>query len=261
MTVAATPRQQRIEIERLSKRFRTGTVALEDVSLTIEPGEFVSVLGPSGCGKSTLVRIVAGLLPATEGQVRIGGRPVSGPHTEIGIVFQSPVLLEWRTVLGNVLLQAELRGLPVESYRPRAEELLAMVGLSECHDHRPHQLSGGMRQRTSICRALVHDPPLLLMDEPFGALDALTREQMRIDIERLWLATGKTVIFITHSVDEAVLLSDRVVVLSPRPGRVERIIPIHLPRPRGLEARKSAGFTAITETITEIFLARGVLRG
>ncbi len=261
MSVGAAGQQQRIEIDGLSKRFRSGTVALEDVSLVVEPGEFVSVLGPSGCGKSTLLRLVAGLLSPTSGQVRIGGQAVAGPHTQVGIVFQSPVLLDWRTVLGNVLLQTELRGLPVDAFRPHAEELLEMVGLTEFRDQRPHQLSGGMRQRTSICRALVHDPPLLLMDEPFGALDALTREQMRIDIERLWLATGKTVIFITHSVDEAVLLSDRVVVLSPRPGRVERIIPIDLPRPRGLEGRKNARFVEISETITNIFLARGVLRG
>lgn len=256
--------QQGIEIDLVSKQYGRGAdgdpvAALEDVSLAVAPGEFVSILGPSGCGKSTLLRIIAGLLQPSSGEVRIGGKLVREPQTNLGIVFQSPILMDWRTVLGNVLLQAELRGLYAATYRTRAEALLELVGLSEFRDARPYQLSGGMRQRASICRALVHDPPLLLMDEPFGALDALTREQMRLDIERLWLETRKTVVFITHSVDEAVLLSDRVVVLSPRPGRVERVISIDLPRPRGIEGRKRSAFIAATEVITDIFLARGVL--
>jgi NitT/TauT family transport system ATP-binding protein len=174
-------------------------------------------------------------------------------------VFQQPILLEWRNVLDNVLFQIDMRGLPVRDYRDHALELLAQVGLSEFVDRRPYELSGGMRQRASIARALVHRPPILMMDEPFGALDALTREQMRLDLEALWLATRKTVLFITHSIDEAVLLADRVVVMSPRPGRIERVLTVDLPRPRGLAARKSLAFHAATEAITEIFLARGVL--
>lgn len=189
----------------------------------------------------------------------MNGRVVNGPQTDLGIVFQNAVLVDWRTVLGNVLLQTDIRGLPTAQYVPRARALLGAVGLSGFEDRYPHELSGGMRQRAAIVRALIHDPPLLLMDEPFGALDALTREQMRVDLEALWLATKKTVVFITHSVDEAVLLSDRVMVLSPRPGRLERVFTIDLPRPRGLERRKHPAFLATTEEITGIFLAKGVL--
>jgi len=189
------------------------------------------------------------------------GRRVAGPVTGLGIVFQSPILLDWRDVLANVLFQVEIRGLRAADYRDRARMLLAQVGLAEFADRYPHELSGGMRQRTAIARALLHDPPLLMMDEPFGALDALTREQMRLDLEALWLATRKTVLFITHSIDEAVLLADRVVVMSPRPGRIERVFEPALPRPRGLEARRSREFTDTAQAITDIFLARGVLHG
>ena len=251
-----------IAIEGVAKTFRRGATevrALDRVDLAIASGEFVCLVGPSGCGKSTLMRIVAGLVPATEGRIVIDGRAVAGPETRLGIVFQSPVLLDWRTALGNVLLQVELRGLDPRPYEARARALLAAVGLQGFEDHRPRELSGGMRQRCAIVRALIHDPALLLMDEPFGALDALTREQMRVDLEELWLQTRKTVVFITHSIDEAVLLADRVLVMSPRPGRVERVVGIDLPRPRGLGARKAPEFVAATEAITEIFLERGVL--
>jgi NitT/TauT family transport system ATP-binding protein len=183
------------------------------------------------------------------------------PQTNLGVVFQSPVLLEWRTALDNVLVQVELRGLDPAAYRDRALRLLEQVGLKDFAARYPHELSGGMRQRVAIARALIHDAPLLLMDEPFGALDALTREQMRLDLEALWLATRKTVLFITHSIDEAVLLADRVVVMSPRPGRIERVMDIGLPRPRGLDARRAPEFVQAAERITDIFLARGVLRG
>ena len=193
--------------------------------------------------------------------MRVAGRGVAGPQTDLGIVFQSPVLLDWRTALANVLVQVELRGMDPRAYRERALDLLAKVGLADFADRYPHELSGGMRQRVAIARALIHDAPLLLMDEPFGALDALTREQMRLDLEALWLATRKTVLFITHSIDEAVLLADRVVVMSPRPGRIEQIMDIGLPRPRGLDARRAPEFSAATEHITDIFLARGVLHG
>jgi NitT/TauT family transport system ATP-binding protein len=234
-------------------------LALDNIDLAIKPGEFVSVVGPSGCGKSTLLRIICGLTPSTSGSVAVFGNPVIEPVTACGIVFQQPILLEWRTIVENVLFNIDMRGLDLAAYRPRAMELLAAVGLADFVNNRPYELSGGMKQRAAIARALVHEPPLLMMDEPFGALDALTREQMRLDLERIWLDTQKTVFFITHSIDEAVLLSDRVVVMSPRPGRVETILDIDLPRPRGIAARASAGFTQATKVVTDIFLARGVL--
>jgi NitT/TauT family transport system ATP-binding protein len=243
------------------RRERRETHALERIDLDVHAGEFLAIVGPSGCGKSTLLRIVAGLNPPSTGEVRVAGRGVAGPQTDLGIVFQSPVLLDWRTALANVLVQVELRGMDPRAYRARALDLLAKVGLADFADRYPHELSGGMRQRVAIARALIHDAPLLLMDEPFGALDALTREQMRLDLEALWLATRKTVLFITHSIDEAVLLADRVVVMSPRPGRIEQIMNIGLPRPRGLGARRAPEFSAATERITDIFLARGVLHG
>ncbi len=243
------------------RRERRETHALERIDLDVHAGEFLAIVGPSGCGKSTLLRIVAGLNPASTGEVRVAGRAVAGPQTDLGIVFQSPVLLDWRTALANVLVQVELRGMDPRAYRERALDLLAKVGLADFADRYPHELSGGMRQRVAIARALIHDAPLLLMDEPFGALDALTREQMRLDLEALWLATRKTVLFITHSIDEAVLLADRVVVMSPRPGRIEQIMNIGLTRPRGLGARRAPEFSAATERITDIFLARGVLHG
>ncbi len=257
-----TARTPRIVVDSVRMMYRSDgklTHALEKASLSIADGEFVAVVGPSGCGKSTLLRIIAGLLAPTEGSVTVAGKRVSGPVTDLGIVFQMPVLLDWRNVLDNVLVQIELRDLPTERYRDKALQLLEAVGLSEFKDRYPRELSGGMRQRAAIVRALIHDPPVLLMDEPFGALDALTREQMRVDLEQLWLAGRKTVLFITHSIDEAVLLSDRVVVMSPRPGNIEQIFDISLPRPRGLDARREAQFEEVTSKITEIFLSRGVL--
>jgi NitT/TauT family transport system ATP-binding protein len=253
-----------IRAKTVSKRFRTRhgeTLALDAFDLDVAEGEFVAVVGPSGCGKSTLLRLIAGLMPASSGSIEVFGRAVVGPVTDLGIVFQQPVLLEWRDVLGNVLFQAGIRGLSEAAYRDRAMALLRQVGLEDFADRHPHELSGGMRQRASIARALLHDPPLLLMDEPFGALDALTREQMRLDLEALWMRSRKTVLFITHSVDEAVLLADRVAVMSPRPGRIERLLTVDLPRPRGLAARRDPRFLAAVEEVTDIFLARGVLHG
>jgi NitT/TauT family transport system ATP-binding protein len=253
-----------IEIKSVSQTFRragTATHALDLIDLTVRQGEFVAIVGPSGCGKSTLLRIIAGLLRHTSGSVRLDGNEVVGAQTGLGIVFQSPVLLEWRNILDNVMLQLELRSLDPKAYLARAHELLAKVGLAEFHDRRPRELSGGMRQRAAIVRALIHDPPLLLMDEPFGALDALTREQMRIDLEDLWMQTGKTVLFITHSIDEAVLLADRVIVMSPRPGRIEQVHDIALARPRGLAARSHPLFIEATQKITDLFLSKGILRG
>ncbi len=234
--------------------------AVAPLDLSVADGEFVAIVGPSGCGKSTLLRMVAGLIPVTEGEICANGKPVAGPLADLGMVFQQPVLLDWRTAIGNVLFQVEMRGHRPGPYRARALELLAQVGLQDFADAYPHQLSGGMRQRVAIARALLHDPGLLVMDEPFGALDALTREQMRVDLEALWLRRHMTVVFVTHSVDEAVLLSDRVVVMSPRPGKIDRVLAIDLPRPRGLAARRHPEFLRREEEITDIFLARGILR-
>ncbi|MSP50744.1 MAG: ABC transporter ATP-binding protein [Alphaproteobacteria bacterium] len=252
-----------IRLAGASKTFRRGdqsTEALSAIDLEIAPGEFFAVVGPSGCGKSTLLRMIAGLVPASGGDVAVAGKPVEKPVTDLGIVFQSPVLLDWRTVLGNVLVQLELRGLDASAYEPAARRLLDAVGLNGFEDRYPFELSGGMRQRTAIVRALIHDPPVLLMDEPFGALDALTREQLRLDLEALWLARRKTVVFITHSIDEAVLLADRVAVMSPRPGRIERLLTIDLPRPRGVAARRMPAFTQVVDEVTRLFLERGVLQ-
>ena len=234
--------------------------ALDNVDIEVATGEFVSIVGPSGCGKSTLLRIVAGISKPTTGEVVTNGHAVDKPATDIGIVFQSPVLLAWRNILDNVLVQIELRGLSPHKYRDRAKALLEAVGLGDFMDRYPRELSGGMRQRAAIIRALIHEPPVLLMDEPFGALDALTREQMRVDLELLWMRTQKTVLFVTHGIDEAVLLADRVIVMSPRPGKIEQVVEVNIPRPRGLNARHHPQFLDITQKITELFLSRGVLR-
>jgi NitT/TauT family transport system ATP-binding protein len=261
VTMTAPGARPYVDVAGVGKTYRRAgreTHALESIDLAIRSGEFLAIVGPSGCGKSTLLRIVAGLVGASRGDVRVEGTRVDRPQTNLGIVFQSPVLLDWRTALDNVLVQVELRSLDPKAYRDNALRLLDQIGLKDFADRYPYELSGGMRQRVAIARALIHDAPLLLMDEPFGAL---TREQMRLDLEALWLATHKTVMFITHSIDEAVLLADRVVVMSPRPGRIERTIDIPLPRPRGLAARREPEFVRITEEITDIFLARGVLHG
>ena len=186
-------------------------VALQGLDLDVRRGEFVTIVGPSGCGKSTLLSLVAGLLEATAGEIRIGGTRIAEPYTDLGFVFQSDLLLDWRTVTGNVLLPCVMRGLDEKAHVDRARELLASVGLEGFEDKRPFELSGGMRQRVALCRALLLDPPMLLMDEPFGALDALTREQMQVDLQTVWHRTQKTVLFVTHSISEAVFLSDRVI--------------------------------------------------
>jgi len=210
---------------------------LSGVSLEVYPEEFVSIVGRSGCGKSTLVNIVAGLLAPSSGEVLVQGRRVSEPVETIGMVFQSPVLLPWRTVLDNVLLPVEIMGLDREPALRSARELLALAGLDGFERAYPHALSGGMQQRVAICRALVVDPPILIMDEPFGALDAMTREEMGVELMRIWQERRKTVVFVTHSISEAVFLSDRVVVMTPRPGRIAEVLPIDLPRPRAMETR------------------------
>ena len=221
----------------LSKIYVTGSgevTALKNLDFEIYDGEFVSVVGQSGCGKSTLLKVLAGLLPYTAGSVELNGKPLRGPTPQAAVVFQSPVLLPWRTVLDNVLLPIEFRKLPLASHRKSAADLLAMVGLSEFAQRYPFELSGGMQQRAAIVRALVQDPRLLLMDEPFGALDAMTREQMNLELMRIWSKSGKTVIFITHSIAEAIFLSDRVIAMTARPGTIADVISINLPRPREL---------------------------
>ena len=266
-TTNVTPHQSRTEMIRIGKLGKTFTTAdgvvtaLENIDITIEAGEFVSIVGPSGCGKSTLLMCVAGLIAPSAGSVDIGNRPVSGPFTDLGIVFQEALLLDWRTVLGNVLFQIEMRGLDPKAYETRARELLARVGLGGFEGKSPWELSGGMRQRVAICRALIHDPPLLLMDEPFGALDTLTREQMNVDLQRLCAETGKTALFITHSISEAVFLSDRVLVMTPRPGRI--IADLKIPFAAGarrLSIRTTPEFAEQEKKIYSIFRSIGVLR-
>jgi NitT/TauT family transport system ATP-binding protein len=252
-----------IRIENLGKTFGTAdgeVAALENIDVAIADGEFVSIVGPSGCGKSTLMMCVAGLIEASAGSVTVNGTRVSGPFTQVGIVFQEALLLDWRTVLGNVLFQVEMRGLDPRAYEARARELLARVGLKGFERKNPWELSGGMRQRVAICRALIHDPPLLLMDEPFGALDTLTRDQMNVDLRRLCADTGKTAIFITHSISEAVFLSDRVLVMTPRPGKVVADLPISFTEARRLGIRTTPQFAEKEAKIYSIFHGIGVLR-
>ena len=228
--------------------------ALRDVGFSVGRGELVALVGPSGCGKSSLLRVVAGLRRPTVGTVAVDGRAVTRPIPSVGMVFQAPVLLKWRTVRDNVLLPAELAGLDRARYRERAEQLLRLVGLDGFADRRPRELSGGMQQRAAICRALLLDPPLLLMDEPFGALDAMTRDEMNLELLRVWgepSTSRKTVLFVTHSIPEAVFLADRVVVFSPRPGRVARIVDVPLPRPRAWRACAAPQFGALALEIHE----------
>lgn len=258
----AGPADPYIQIAEVGKTFVTGTTkteAVKSLSLDVKEGEFLAVVGPSGCGKSTLMRMIGGLTDTTDGGISIAGRRVTRPVTDIGIVFQKPVLLDWRDVLGNVLFQTDMRNLPRADYIPHAMKILGSLGLEDFAKSYPSELSGGMQQRASIARALVHNPPILMMDEPFGALDALTREQIRLDLEALWLETKKTVIFITHSIDEAVLLADRVLVMTPRPGRIDRLVEVDLPRARGLNARSHPRFSELVEEITDIFLLNGTL--
>ncbi|MBB3664161.1 MULTISPECIES: ABC transporter ATP-binding protein [Prauserella salsuginis group] len=221
-----------VEIDDVTVRFRSkkrDVTALTDVTMRVEPGEFVSIVGPSGCGKSTLLKLASGLLPASTGDVRLFGEPVHGPRKDIGYVFQKAALLEWRSARKNILLQAEMRKLPPKEAAARADELIEMTGLSGFEDALPHELSGGMQQRVALCRALLHRPPVLLMDEPFGALDALTREQMNVELRRIWQETGTTVLLVTHSIAEAVYLSDQVVMISARPGTVAGVVDVNLP--------------------------------
>jgi NitT/TauT family transport system ATP-binding protein len=247
-----------VEVLGASKTYRTVSrkevFALEPTRLTIAPGEFVAVVGPSGCGKTTLLNMMAGLLPSTSGEIQFQGRRLEGPHQEIGIVFQRPVLLPWRRIVDNVMLPVEVMNLrPREEYRRRTQALLEMVGLTGFEHAYPQELSGGMQQRAAIARALVYDSKLLLMDEPFAALDALTREEMNMELLRIWDLTKKAIVFVTHNIPEAVLLSDRIVVMTPRPGRVREIIEVDLPRPRSLSLMGNPRFGALADHIRSLF--------
>ncbi len=258
-------RGEPIDIDRVTKAFEADGErpfhALTELSVRIEAGEFVSVVGPSGCGKSTLMLMTAGLLDPTSGEIRVAGKRLDSPLTDVGIVFQDDLLLEFRNALDNVLLQGRVRRLDMREVRRRADELLEQLGVAHARMRYPRQLSGGMRQRVSLARALVHSPSVLLMDEPFGSLDALTRLQVRFDLEQLWLSERQTVLFITHSVEEAVGLSDRVLVMSPSPGRIVREVKIDLERPRPLALGEAPELGEQAERIYRIFEEMGVLHG
>ncbi len=254
-----------IEAKDICVKFRSSDglhlSVLENINVLAENGEFISIAGPSGCGKTTFLRVVAGLLKPSSGVTHVLGKEVQGPHSHVGIVFQGPMLLNWRTVMGNIMLQAEIRRLNLAAYRNRSMELIELVGLKGFEKKYPYQLSGGMQQRVSICRALVHDPPLLLMDEPFGALDAMTREAMNVELQRIWMESKKTILFITHSLPEAVFLSDKIYVMSPRPGRILKCAEIELdsPRPRTLDVMGTPKFNTILKEIRELMASRGTL--
>jgi NitT/TauT family transport system ATP-binding protein len=257
-----SPEAARIRIDGVSQLFAAGrradpVRALEGIDLEVGENELVTIVGRSGCGKSTLLRIVAGLLQPTLGSVLIDGTRVTGPRRDVSFVFQRPALLPWRTVIQNVLLPVEIHGLDRREYGRRAHDLLELVGLEGFADRSPWELSGGMQQRAALCRALIADPSILLMDEPFAALDALTREELSLELQRIWNEHRKTILFVTHSIEEAVLLADRVVVMSPRPGRIARIVPVDLPRPRSLgESRRSEELHRRSAELHELLFAR-----
>jgi NitT/TauT family transport system ATP-binding protein len=244
-----------IAVQKVSRSFLSGTKtvqALAGISFEVQESNFVSLVGPSGCGKSTLLKIISGLLPTNSGTVSVNGEPVTGPLENVGMVFQSPILLKWRSVMGNILLPVEFAKLDVAGHLDRAHSLLELVGLGGFEEMLPHQLSGGMQQRVSLCRALVTDPQLLLMDEPFGALDAMTRDELDLELLRIWGEKKKTVLFVTHSIQEAVFLSDLVFVMSARPGRMLEQISVDLPRPRTMEMMSTGRFGEYTLKIRSL---------
>ncbi|MEM8852948.1 MAG: ABC transporter ATP-binding protein [Pseudomonadota bacterium] len=251
-----------IVLDGVAKTFGSGADAVHafgPVDLQIGEGEFVSLLGPSGCGKSTLMLMVAGLLAPSEGSVMIADRRVRGPQTNVGIMFQDNTLVPWRTVRGNIALQLEMRGLDVGAYAERIDALLNSVHLTGFAERFPYELSGGMQQRAAFCQAMVHAPQTVLLDEPLGKLDAMTREAIRRDLQDLWMDQRPTVVFVTHSIDEAIQLSTRVAVITPRPGRIDRIIEVDLPFPRDFDVKRSPEFAAYGHDVEEIFRGFGVL--
>ncbi len=244
-----------VEVEHLSKEFLRGQIrveAIHDVSLSVDKGEFVALVGPSGCGKSTFLHILGGFIPHSGGSIRLAGREVHGPGSDRGMMFQDLALFPWRTVLGNAGWALEVQGRPREERIAIAERYLAMVGLLRFKHAYPGELSGGMKQRVALARLLAFDPEVLLMDEPFGALDAQTRELMQEELQRIWLETGKTVLFVTHDIEEAVYLADRVTLFSSRPGRIKATVPIPLPRPRGLELKKTPAFVDLRNQLWDL---------
>jgi len=255
--------QNHVSINNVCKVFvsdRGNVEALRDISLDVTAGAFVSMVGPSGCGKSTLLRCLAGLEFPSSGEITIRGELVTRPPENMGIVFQRDVLLDWRTVLNNVLFQAEFRGSDRRKWIHRAKELLDLFGLSDFQNHYPWELSGGMRQRVSICRALLDSPDLLLMDEPFAALDAFTRDELNLELQKISRLSAATTFFVTHNIGEAIFLADRIVVMNRRPGRVARVIDVDLPRPRSLDMRETPEFASYAARIRGIFEEIGVLR-
>jgi NitT/TauT family transport system ATP-binding protein len=248
-----------IEISGVSKTYKTrdGEVpSLRPIDFNVRDGEFIVVVGPSGCGKTTLLKMLAGLLPPSTGEIRIDGKAITKPHSGVGIVFQTAMLLPWRSVFNNVMMPVEVKKLPREEYKKRAQALLDMVGLQGFENKFPWQLSGGMQQRASICRALVHDPKIVLMDEPFGALDAMTRERMNVELQRIQRETSKTVLLITHSIPEAVFLADRILVMTERPGTIAAVYDVPLERPRTLDVLADPVFIELSQTIRRHFNAK-----
>ena len=249
-----------IRLDHVEKTYRTrrGDLvhAVEDITLEVGLNDFVTLVGPSGCGKSTLLKLVAGLVPMTRGTIHVRDQLVREPFPDVGFVFQQPVLLPWRTVLDNVLFSIEMLGLDPRQYRKPAGDLLELTGLAGFETKYPRELSGGMQQRVAICRALLPDPSLLLMDEPFGALDAMTREEMSLELLRIWEERKKTILFVTHSIPEAILLADRVVVMTPRPGRIARVIDVDLPRPRTMDLEFDPRFKAHSDDVRSLIFAR-----
>jgi len=249
-----------VRIDGVTKTFPQGNVtALQEIDLALAPGEFVSLIGPSGCGKSTLLRVIGDLIEPTAGTVTVNGKPARQARSDgdYGIVFQDAVLFDWRTVAKNIGLPLEMLGWDRAKRRARVEEMLELVELGGFADHHPWQLSGGMQQRVSIARALAFEPALLLMDEPFGALDEMTRERLNLELLSIWQQLGSTVVFVTHSISEAVFLSSRVVVMSPRPGRIAGTVPIDLPYPRAVETREAPRFFELVTEVRELLRTRG----
>jgi NitT/TauT family transport system ATP-binding protein len=251
-----------LDLSGVTKVFDSGedqVHAFGPVDLSIMSGEFVSLLGPSGCGKSTLMLMIAGLLPPSAGAILFHGEAVTGPRTDIGIMFQDNTLVPWRDIYGNVALQLELRGIDPEKRRDRIAGLLKSVRLDGFEHRYPHELSGGMQQRAAFCQTMVHEPSTVLLDEPLGKLDAMTRESIRGDLQALWMEQKPTVIFVTHSIEEAVQLSSRVCVVTPRPGQIDRVIDIDLPWPRDHAVKRSAAFAEYVREIQEVFHGFGIL--